>query len=237
MKKKNKWLSEYRKERKRINQFLNRAMGRGYIFPERLFHEHKNINKQAVESLKKLTAKELYKKAQYSGWYVPEGKVVVSGEEGRKLERKAAAQKAKETRVRKLRKKYDTELPSQDDMFARTVVQNYINRIEQAPTIIRKGEPEGGAKKLLLSWINQMVKENGYWGASEMILKGEENGALLTFKVLNYFDIAVQYIGTMINYLPEYGVQYGEEVIDRLDYIKAVADKLEDMEEWSNAWG
>lgn len=234
MKKKNKWLSEYRKERKRINQFLNRAMERGYIFPERLFHEHKNINKQAVESLKKLTTKELYKKAQYSGWYAPDGKAVVSGEEGRKLERKAAAQKAKETRERK---KHDTELPPQDDMFARTVVQHYINRIEQAPTIIRKGEPEGGAKKLLLSWINQMVKENGYWGASEMILKGEENGALLTFKVLNYFDIAVQYIGTMINYLPEYGVQYGEEVIDRLDYIKAVADKLEDMEEWSNAWG
>lgn len=234
MKKKNKWLSEYRKERKRIDQFLNRARRRGYIFPERLFHEHKNINKRAVESLKKLTAKELYKKAQYSGWAVPEGKAVVSGEEGRKLERKAAAQKAKETRERK---KHDTELPPQDDMFARTVVQQYINRIEQVPTIIRKGEPEGGAKKLLLSWINQMIKENGYWGTSEMILKGEESGTLLTFKVLNYFDIAVQYIGMMIGYLPEYGVQYGEEVLDRLDYIKAVAEKFEDMEDWNNAWG
>lgn len=234
MRKKNKWLSEYRKERKRVNQFLNRAMERGYIFPERLFHEHKNINKKAVESLKKLTAKELYKKAQYSGWYVPEGKEVVSGEEGRKLERKAATQKAKETRERK---KHDTELPSQDDMFARTVVQNYINRIEQAPTIIRKGEPDGGAKKLLLSWINQMIKENGYCGTSEMILKGEESGTLLTFKVLNYFDITVQYIGMMIGYLPEYGVQYGEEVLSRLDYIKAVSEKFEDMEDWNNAWG
>lgn len=221
-------------ERKRVLCAMKRAMARGYIFPERLFHIHKNINKKAVESLKKLTTKELYKKAKYSGWYVPEGKVVVSGEEGRKLERKAAAQKAKETRERK---KHETELPPQDDMFARTVVQNYINRIEQVPTIIRKGEPEGGAKKLLLSWINQMIKENGYWGASEMILKGEESGTLLTFKVLNYFDIAVQYIGMMIVYLPEYGVQYGEEVLDRLDYIKAVAEKFEDMEDWNNAWG
>jgi hypothetical protein len=158
----------------------------------------------------------------------------VVGDEGRKLEQKAAAQKAKETRERK---KHDTELPPQDDMFARTVVQNYISRIEQAPTIIRKGEPEGGAKKLLLSWINQMIKENGYWGTSEMILKGEESGNLLTFKVLNYFDIAVQYIGMMIVYLPEYGVQYGEEVFDRLDYIKAIAEKFEDMEDWNNAWG
>lgn len=230
---KNKWREEYMNERKRVLRFMRRAMERGYIFPERLFHEHKTINKKAVESLKKLTGKELYKKAQYSGWYVPEGKVVVSGEEGRKLERKAAAQKAKETRERK---KHDTKLPPQDDMFARTVVQNYINRIEQSPTIIRKGEPEGGAKKLLLSWINQMIKENGYLGTSEMILKGEESGTLLTFKVLNYFDIAVQYIGMMIVYLPEYGVQYGEEVLDRLDYIKAVADKLEDMEDWNNAW-
>lgn len=233
---KNKWHEEYMNERKRILRTMNRAMERGYIFPERLFHIHKNINKKAVESLKKLTNKELYKKAQYSGWYVPEGKAVVSGEEGRKLERKAAALKAKETRVRKARKMHDTGLPPQDDMFARTVVHNYISRIEQAPTIIRKGEPEGGAKKLLLSWINQMIKENGYWATSEMILKGEESGTLLTFKVLNYFDVAVQYIGMMIVYLPEYGVQYGEEVLDRLDYIKAVADKLEDMEDWNNAW-
>lgn len=233
--KKNKWHEEYMKERKRVLRFMRRAMERGYIFPERLFHEHKTINKKAVESLKKLKSKELYKKAQYSGWYVPEGKEVVSGEEGRKLERKAAAQKAKETKIRKA-KKHSTELPPQDDMFARTVVQHYINQIEQSPTIIRKGEPDGGAKKLILSWINQMVKENGYWGASEMILKGEENGTLLTFKVLNYFDIAVQYIGMMINYLPEYGVQYGEEVVDRLDYIKAVSEKFEDMEDWNNAW-
>lgn len=234
--KKNKWHEEYMNERKRILRTMNRAMARGYIFPERLFHIHKNINKKAVESLKKLTNEELYKKAQYSGWYVPDGKAVVSGVEGRKLERKAVALKAKETRARKARKKYDTGLPPQDDMFARTVVQNYISRIEQAPTIIRKGEPEGGAKKLLLSWINQMIKENGYWGTSEMILKGEESGTLLTFKVLNYFDVAVQYIGMMIAYLPEYGVQYGEEVLDRLDYIKSVADKLEDMEDWNHAW-
>ena len=182
--KKNKWYEEYMNERKRVLRTMNRAMARGYIFPERLFHMHKTINKKAVDSLKKLTNKELYKKAQYSGWYVPDGKAVVSGEEGRKLERKAAALKAKETKIRKARKKYDTELPPQDDMFAITVVQNYISRIEQAPTIIRRGEPEGGAKKLLLSWMNQMIKENGYWGTSEMILKGEESGTFLTFNVL-----------------------------------------------------
>lgn len=230
---KNKWASEYRKQRNRVNKLLKNAMERGYIFPERLFKEHKNINKKAVESLKKLTPKELYKKGYYSGEYVPEGKDIVSGEEGRKLERAAAAQKAKETRKRK---KHDTELPAQEDMFARTVVQNYISRIDQFPIIIRKGEPLGGARSLLLSWINQMIKENGYWGTSEMILKAEESGNLLSFRVLNYFEVAVQYIGTMITYLPEYGVQYGEEVISRLDYIKAVSEKFEDLEDWNDVW-
>lgn len=231
MKKKNKWLSEYRKERKRVNQFLNRAMERGYIFPERLFHEHKNINKRAVESLKKLTTKELYKKAQYSGWYVPEGKEVVSGEEGRKLERKAAAQKAKETRERK---KHDTELPK-DDFFARNVVQRYIESIKKFPVITRKGAGESGVD-LLVSWVNQMVKENGWWSTSEMIKKAEEDGVLLSYKVVGYFDITAEYISQMINYLPESGVQYKDEVISRLDYIKAVAGKFEDIEDWNNAW-
>ena len=233
MKKKNKWLSEYRKERKRINQFLNRAMERGYIFPERLFQEHKNINKKAVESLKKLTAKELYKKAQYSGWYVPEGKEVISGEEGRKLERKAAAQKAKETRERK---KHDTELPPQDDMYARTVVQRYIESIKNFPVITRKKNDEKGGVDLLLSWVNQMVKENGYWETSEMIRKAEKNGTLLTYKVIGYFEVTTEYIAQMINYLPEAGVRYKDEVISRLDYIKAVASKFEDEEDWNSVW-
>ena len=69
-----------------------------------------------------------------------------------------------------------------------------------------------------------------------MILKAEENRNLLSFRVLNYFEVAVHYIGTMITYLPEYGVQYGDEVLSRLDYIKAVAEKFEDLEDWNDVW-
>lgn len=228
---KSKYYKEWVKQRNRINKIMRRAMARGYAVEPMLKETPKRLTKKTIENLKKITPEEVYKKAWYFGEYAPteEG---VSGLEGRRLERQAAAQKAKESR----KKKHDTELPSQDDMFARTVVQNYISRIEQFPVIIRKGEPMGGARSLLLSWVNQMIKDNGYWGTSEMILNAESNGVLLTYKVLNYFEIAVQYIGMMITYLPEYGIQYGEEVMDRLDYIKAVSEKFEDLEDWNEVW-
>lgn len=88
---------EYRKQQKRIQNFIRRAEKRGYQFEENLVPEMpKRVTKQAIERIKSIKPKILYKSAVYGG-EASQGEVV-QGLEGRKLERKASAQKAKATR-------------------------------------------------------------------------------------------------------------------------------------------
>lgn len=88
---------EYRKQRRRIQQFIRRTEKRGYQFdPNILPDKPKKITKQSVERLRKLTPEKLYKKSVYGG-EATYGEIV-KGTKGRQLERKKSAEKARETR-------------------------------------------------------------------------------------------------------------------------------------------
>lgn len=87
----------YAKERKRIKSFLRRASKRGYHFPEDVIPAiPKRKTEASIRKLKRLTTDVLYVKATYGG-SASYGEVV-SGIEGRKLEREARAKRARETR-------------------------------------------------------------------------------------------------------------------------------------------
>ena len=89
----------YRKERKRVLQFISRAKKRGYVFEESVVPDLvKTPRAKDVKSLKQLTPTELYKKSYKIDTYTGEA---VEGIEGRKQERKIAAQKARQTRKRR----------------------------------------------------------------------------------------------------------------------------------------
>ena len=86
----------YKKELRRLKQFIRRAEKRGYTFPEDVIpKEPKRIRKESVERLQKITPEKLYKKAKYT---VPETGKTVSGTTGRKMERHASAVKGVETK-------------------------------------------------------------------------------------------------------------------------------------------
>lgn len=88
---------EYRKQRRRIQQFIRRAEKRGYQFSENVIPDKpKKIRKESVERLRKLTPEKLYKKSVYGG-EATQGEIV-KGTKGLQLERKAKAKKASETR-------------------------------------------------------------------------------------------------------------------------------------------
>lgn len=88
---------EYRKQRRRIQQFIRRAEKRGYQFAENAIPDKvKKITRQSVERLRKLTPEKLYKKSIYGG-EASYGEIV-KGTKGRELERKQSAEKARETR-------------------------------------------------------------------------------------------------------------------------------------------
>lgn len=108
-------IQEYRHQRRRIQQFMRRAEKRGYQFsPNALPDRPKRITEKSVKRLQELTPEKLYKKAQYGG-EASYGEVI-KGTQGRKLERKLSAEKARQTRLeRKQVKKYEPdtfELPT-----------------------------------------------------------------------------------------------------------------------------
>lgn len=83
----------YKKEVRRLHQFLRRAEKRGFSFPANIIPKQpKRITIKSVQRLQKLTPEKLYKKATY---IEPATGKVVTGEQGRKLERQRAARKSR----------------------------------------------------------------------------------------------------------------------------------------------
>ena len=89
----------YKKELKRIKQFMRRAEKRGYLWDDyELPKKPKKITEKSVSRLKKITPDLLYKKGEYIDQDTGE---ILEGVKGRTIERKTAAQKAAETRKQK----------------------------------------------------------------------------------------------------------------------------------------
>lgn len=86
----------WKKETKRINEFIKRAEKRGYRFEKNIIpNMPKRVTKKQLDILKNLNKNTLYKYAEYLD--DDTGKIV-SGEEGRHIERSQAAKKAWDTR-------------------------------------------------------------------------------------------------------------------------------------------
>ena len=90
---------EYKKELRRIQQFMRRASKRGFVWEESpVPKQPKKITNKSVARLKKITPDVLYKKGEY---IVTETGELISGTKGRTLERKIAAEKAAQARKAK----------------------------------------------------------------------------------------------------------------------------------------
>ena len=91
---------QYRKERQRIQRQIRRMENRAYDVPELLPEIPKCITKASVNRLKKITTEYLYSKSRYIDTETGE---ILTGEQGRKQERKEAAQRAAQTRKERRR--------------------------------------------------------------------------------------------------------------------------------------
>lgn len=82
----------WNKEIKRLKQFVRRAEKRGFSFSEDIIPDKpQRVTKKAIERLKKLNPKEIYKQATYT----TESGEKITGTEGRFLERSRASKKGK----------------------------------------------------------------------------------------------------------------------------------------------
>lgn len=115
--------------------------------------------------------------------------------------------------------------PSDDKSFFDEVV---INQWKIRVNNFAKNE----VYNLLMAWLNTMIAENGIHNTAVMLNDGEEAGNILTWEIAYRIDEAVTYIGNMMDYLPDQGVFYKEETMDRVEYMKRFADALEQEETW-----
>lgn len=178
----------YRKEVARIKRFMRRAEQRGYMFDFEIPKEPARVTKQSVSKLKNLTATELYKKAQFVDTQTGE---IISGTEGRKLERSRSARKGQETKKRKKQAEQQfwtgqapagattqTSIPTPvatgEDLFG-NILDEIVSKLEQSPseeyTNMYSGkkqkrrsdliELERRTKSRLLDLIDQAVSKMG----------------------------------------------------------------------------
>jgi hypothetical protein len=229
----------YKKQVRRIKQFIRRAEKRGYQFDENVLPKQpKRITKQSVERLRKLTPEQLYKKAEYGG-QASFGEVI-TGTEGRQLERKESARKAVETRkarqnlrtISAQERQFEYEPPTDYDydyeedynepdfdvednynedtsFFDRTVISMFRAKLTEYNEI---------ASQRLLNWFDSVRASQGDSATAEMIQKAQEAGVGLERKDSYDSNKVQEYIGAMMDYLPEAGEFTKQDIMDALEY-------------------
>lgn len=109
-------------------------------------------------------------------------------------------------------------------LFDRVVITEWYANLNQYA--------RGEAYNLLRAWLGNLIKTHGVHDTAEMLQKGAEAGHILTFHTVYNTDTATLYIGYMIDYLPDEGVLYKEEALERIEYMKRLGDALEQEEDW-----
>lgn len=224
----------YSKERKRIQSFLRRAEKRGYVFNQGILPDiPKKITPASVRRLQALTPEVLYSKAK-SGVDIVTGEIIPA-QEARRIARSEAGKKAAQTR------KYSMSEPVQEStntpgfevpenvtvdasFYNRTVLSNWYGQLETFAN--------GAAYSLLKAWMGTVIRENGESEAVAMIEKGAEEGSILTWQIVYEGQAATNYISNMTSLIPDQGVFYHDEMMDKIDYMKSLGSALEQDENW-----
>jgi len=192
----------YNKELNRIKRTIKAAKERGYEWEESpLPKRPKRIRRESVEALKKKRPEYFYKKARYVNKETGE---ILTGLQGRQLERKAAAKKAAETRRR-----------AKEDFFAKAVIQQYR-------TELNKWRPAFQDK--MNAWLDRVIESvrpneddigmSAERAVAQMLEQGRQNGLIITWEEAYHEDACSYYMTQMLNYLPEIGQRFVDEMTE-----------------------
>lgn len=149
---------EWKKEVRRLQQFIRRAKKRGYIIPPEIIPEKPTIiTKKQLSKIKSINPQKIYEAAQY---FNPETGKLISGTAGRAIERRKTARKIQQSRLNK--RQYDeTALPRETD----TVLQNVRDIINQfTPSNLWSdywAQKKEGDKNKLQSLLDTVIAQEG----------------------------------------------------------------------------
>lgn len=224
----------YQKEISRIKRFVKSAEKRGYQFDlSFLPKKPKNVKITTVRKLQAIKPKDLYKHSVYGG--AESYGEIISGLKGRKLERKAAAKKAAQTRKRNKNKNNNSNNTNTNpdthynpthntDFYFKSVISMWYGELSTFAN--------GEAYALLRAWMGSMIRENGIENVAKMLQEGADAGVRLTWETVYKTGNAETYIGDLLDNIPDQGVLYREQVLERVDFMKAMGEALENEEDW-----
>jgi hypothetical protein len=167
----------YNRERRRIQRQITRVSQRGYDVPENILPpQPKRITEASVRRLQKITTPRIYERSRYIDVETGE---ILTGTEGRRLERQAAARRAAETRraAREVRREYIDPEPPQ----AQLPIVEYVQFDEQILTVFQMEMTEiyGRNEKLfnyISRWFQMARQRYGDEDFADALERAKANG-------------------------------------------------------------
>lgn len=102
----------------------------------------------------------------------------------------------------------ETNINTDDTFFDQTTIAQYKEHVRGFNEV---------CSNLLLGWLNRIITSNGVHDTAIMLNKGAEAGYIVTYQIAYDRDKLMGYISAMMNYLPEAGTLFKEEMMDAFE--------------------
>lgn len=203
---------QYRKERRRIQNAMNRLDKQGYVLPEDLLPSiPKKVTQASINRLKKITSESIYKKSKKLDFETGE---VIPGIVARD---KARSQRAKEAaRRRSFKQEYVspqfyteppqyTTFPSGADIIISNFRSDVIGRFPES------------AGPILNRWLDGLLAQQDKEDVANMLETAAANGVVIDYKVAYNTEALMGAIADFMNYLDTTS-GFKQDLMDTLEF-------------------
>lgn len=203
---------QYRKERRRIQNAMNRLEKQGYVLPEDLLPSiPKKVTQSSINRLKKITSESIYKKSKKLDFETGE---ITPGIVARD---KARSQRAKEAaRRRSFKQEYVspqvyteppqyTTFPSGADIIINNFRSDVIGRFPES------------AGPILNRWLDGLLAQQDKEDVANMLETAVANGVVIDYKVAYNTEALMGAIADFMDYL-ETTSGFKQDLMDTLEF-------------------
>lgn len=203
---------QYRKERRRIQNAMNRLDKQGYVLPEDLLPPiPKKVTQASINRLKKITSESIYKKSKKLDFETGEA---IPGIVARD---KARSQRAKEAaRRRSFKQEYVspqfyteppqyTTFPSGADIIISNFRSDVIGRFPES------------AGPILNRWLDGLLAQQDKEDVANMLETAAANGVVIDYKVAYNTEALMGAIADFMDYL-ETTSGFKQDLMDTLEF-------------------
>jgi len=203
---------QYRKERRRIQNAMNRLEKQGYVLPEDLLPSiPKKVTQSSINRLKKITSESIYKKSKKLDFETGE---ITPGIVARD---KARSQRAKEAaRRRSFKQEYVspqvyteppqyTTFPSGADIIINNFRSDVIGRFPES------------AGPILNRWLDGLLAQQDKEDVANMLETAAANGVVIDYKVAYNTEALMGAIADFMDYLDTTS-GFKQDLMDALEF-------------------